>query len=222
MAEVAKCPQCGCSIDGTQRSDRCPACQGQLPDSIQRRLPALADSLRPVSVSAAPLAAAGHARSTRAETNDAYKVVPFIGQVDTGFFSSDNATTVAQQLQAAIAREMSAGWEFHSFAKVDVEVRPGCIASLFGAHASYVTFDQLVFRYRASDFDPTRSAAGASAIGASVPQPASCAPAVSPEERTAEVARGIFRCKRCDKIVETTNRQFWYDKELCNEHLSHQ
>ena len=73
------------------------------------------------------------------------KVMPFIGRIGTGFFSVDNAGTVAQQLALAIEREATDGWMFHSLAKVDVEVRPGCIAGLFGARTSYVTFDQLVF-----------------------------------------------------------------------------
>ena len=75
-----------------------------------------------------------------------YKVVPFIGLIRTGFFSSDNAGTVAQQLQTAIQAQMNAGWEFHTYAKVDIEVKPGCLAALFGAKTAYITFDQLVFR----------------------------------------------------------------------------
>ncbi len=75
-----------------------------------------------------------------------YKVLPFIGQVKSGFFSSDNAGTVAQQLQAAIEQQTNAGWEFHTFAKVDIEVKPGCIGALLGGRTSTITFDQLVFR----------------------------------------------------------------------------
>lgn len=85
-----------------------------------------------------------------ARLSDSYRVVPFVGTISTGFFSTDNASTVASQMQAAIERESDAGWEFHSFAKVDVEVKPGCLASLFGARASYVTFDQLVFRAKSA------------------------------------------------------------------------
>lgn len=75
-----------------------------------------------------------------------YKVVPFIGQIKSGFFSKDNAGTVAQQLQAAIEQQVNAGWEFHSFAKADIEVKPGCLGALTGAKNSYITFDQLIFR----------------------------------------------------------------------------
>lgn len=75
-----------------------------------------------------------------------YKVVPFIGKVKSGFFSTDNAGTVAQQLQAAIEHQSNAGWEFHAFAKVAIEVKPGCLGALFGHSVSYITFDQLVFR----------------------------------------------------------------------------
>lgn len=75
-----------------------------------------------------------------------YKVVPFIGQVKSGFFSSDNAGTVSEQLQSAIEQQVNAGWEFHSFAKADIEVKPGCLASLLGSKTSYISFDQLIFR----------------------------------------------------------------------------
>lgn len=75
-----------------------------------------------------------------------YKVVPFIGKVNTGLFSKDNAGTVAQQLQAAIEQQSNAGWEFHQYAKVDIEVKPGCLGALLGGKTAYITFDQLIFR----------------------------------------------------------------------------
>lgn len=75
-----------------------------------------------------------------------YKAVPFIGAVKTGFFSSDNAGTVAAQLQAAIEKEVDSGWEFHTFAKVDIEVKPGCLGALLGQKVTYITYDQLIFR----------------------------------------------------------------------------
>ena len=52
-----------------------------------------------------------------------YKVLPFIGQIKSGFFSNENAGTVAQQLQAAIEQQVTAGWELHSVAKVNSEVK---------------------------------------------------------------------------------------------------
>lgn len=73
-------------------------------------------------------------------------VVPFIGRINTGYFSTENAGTVSRQLQSLIDSHSQQGWEFHSIAKVDVEVAPGCLASLFGAKTSYITFDQVIFR----------------------------------------------------------------------------
>gem|GEM_PF-2224928 len=75
-----------------------------------------------------------------------YIVVPFMGKIKSGFFSSENAETVSRQLQSLINQYSQQGWEFHNIAKVDIEVTPGCLASLFGAKTSYITFDQVVFR----------------------------------------------------------------------------
>jgi hypothetical protein len=75
-----------------------------------------------------------------------YLVIPFIGKIKGGFFSSENAETVSRQLQSLINQYSRQGWEFHNIAKVDIEVTPGCLASLFGAKTSYITFDQVVFR----------------------------------------------------------------------------
>ena len=78
--------------------------------------------------------------------NGDYLVIPFIGKIKSGFFSSENAETVSRQLQFLINQYSQQGWEFHNIAKVDIEVTPGCLASLFGAKASYITFDQVIFR----------------------------------------------------------------------------
>ena len=75
-----------------------------------------------------------------------YLVIPFIGKIKSGFFSSENAETVSRQLQSLINQYSRQGWEFHNIARVDIEVTPGCLASLFGAKTSYITFDQVVFR----------------------------------------------------------------------------
>jgi hypothetical protein len=75
-----------------------------------------------------------------------YLVVPFIGRINTGFFSAENAETVSRQLQSLINQHSQQGWEFHSITKVGVEVAPGCLASLFGAKTSHITFDQAIFR----------------------------------------------------------------------------
>lgn len=71
-----------------------------------------------------------------------YKVVPFIGR-NRGRLSAED---VASQLGTLISQHVADGWEFHQLSDVNIEVRPGCIAGLFGASAQYVRFDQLIFR----------------------------------------------------------------------------
>lgn len=71
-----------------------------------------------------------------------YKVVPFIGQNKGSLSASD----VANQLENVIQQHTSEGWEFCQLTDVNVEVQPGCIAGLLGAHTQYVRFDQLIFR----------------------------------------------------------------------------
>ena len=71
-----------------------------------------------------------------------YKVVPFIGQIK----SSQSAAEVAKQLESTINQHAVGGWEFHQLSDVNIEVRPGCLAGLFGAQASYIRFDQAIFR----------------------------------------------------------------------------
>lgn len=48
---------------------------------------------------------------------------------------------------------------------------------------------------------------------------AAASPAISPEDRAAERARGILRCKRCDKLITPNDRKVCRDKELCEDHL---
>lgn len=71
-----------------------------------------------------------------------YKVVPFIGQSRGRLSAAD----VADQLEHAISRHASEGWEFFQLSDVNIEVQPGCLSGLFGAKVQYVRFDQLIFR----------------------------------------------------------------------------
>jgi hypothetical protein len=75
-------------------------------------------------------------------SNYSYKVVPFLGKVKSG----QGASVVSNQLQNVIDQYSNEGWEFYSLSSTNIEVAPGCLAALFGAKASYVTFDQIIFR----------------------------------------------------------------------------
>lgn len=75
-----------------------------------------------------------------------YRVVPFIGRIRQGIFSSQNASDVSQQLQSVLNEHAALGWEFQSLEKVVIEISPGCIGSLFGARSTRIAFDQIVFR----------------------------------------------------------------------------
>ena len=71
-----------------------------------------------------------------------YLVVPFIGSIK----SHQGADVAAQQLQTVISHYANAGWDFVQMGDVNIEVKPGCIAGLFGQSASYIRFDQVIFR----------------------------------------------------------------------------
>ena len=75
-----------------------------------------------------------------------YLVVPFVGNLKSGVFSVENASRVSQQLQEVIDRHGSQGWDFYRIDKVNIQIKPGCLASLFGAQLFFITFDQVIFR----------------------------------------------------------------------------
>lgn len=71
-----------------------------------------------------------------------YRVVPFIGKIK----GSKSADEVASQLQQSISSNATGGWEFWQLGDVNIEVSPGCLAGLFGAKVTYMTYNQLIFR----------------------------------------------------------------------------
>ncbi len=75
-----------------------------------------------------------------------YQVVPFIGQLKTGVFSSENAGKVSDQLEELINKYVREGWEYVGIEQVQIAVKPGCLASLFGSRESVISFDQVIFR----------------------------------------------------------------------------
>ena len=97
-----------------------------------------------------------------------YTVVPFLGKIKYGLRSTETVAEVAKQLAAAIQQHASNGWMFHSINSVNIEVKPGCIASLFGRSTFYLQFDQIVL-YKESGI--------AASSGQSTPSSATTIPA---------------------------------------------
>jgi len=75
-----------------------------------------------------------------------YMVVPFIGRLKSGLFSTQGAGDVSKQLTEVINQYANQGWEFRTVNDVNIEVKPGCLASLFGAKTAFIPFDQVIFR----------------------------------------------------------------------------
>lgn len=74
-----------------------------------------------------------------------YHVAPFVGQMKFG----DDVKNVSEQLTSLINHYAGQGWEFYSLDNVDIEVTPGCLAGLFGARTSYITYNQVILRKEA-------------------------------------------------------------------------
>ncbi len=75
-----------------------------------------------------------------------YRVIPFIGNIRGGFFSQENATTVANQLEKLINEGARNGYEFYRIDPVQIQVNPGCLGGLLGQKEAYIRFDQVIFR----------------------------------------------------------------------------
>jgi hypothetical protein len=71
-----------------------------------------------------------------------YRVVPFMGRMR----GSGSAAEVSKQLEGIVNTETRDGWEFYQLGSVDIQVSPGCLASLFGSKVSYMRYDQVIFR----------------------------------------------------------------------------
>jgi hypothetical protein len=77
-----------------------------------------------------------------------YRVLPFIGQMKSGLFGVvvQSAGEVSKQLESLINQQAREGWEFVTLNDVNIEIKPGCLAGLFGGKTAYLPFDQIVFR----------------------------------------------------------------------------
>lgn len=79
-------------------------------------------------------------------TDYEYKCVPFIATVKAGFFSKDNAGTIASQLESLIKDNAVGGWEFYGVYQVQTLVKPGCLGSLLGKTEGAIPYDLVTFR----------------------------------------------------------------------------
>jgi hypothetical protein len=70
-----------------------------------------------------------------------YKVLPFRGNVETS-----NPNEVANQLNDLISSQAANGWEFYQINSVNINISPGCLASLFGAKQLATVHDMAIFR----------------------------------------------------------------------------
>ena len=76
-----------------------------------------------------------------------YKVVPFIGKLRSGLFGSiEDAGEVSKQLGAVINEHANQGWEFAGLNDVNIEIKPGCFAGLFGSKTAYIPLNQVIFK----------------------------------------------------------------------------
>ena len=76
-----------------------------------------------------------------------YQVLPFIGSIK----GKQSANEVSDQLEALINEGARNGLEFVQLGSVNIEVKPGCIASLFGAGVTYTRFDMAIFKEKANE-----------------------------------------------------------------------
>jgi len=75
-----------------------------------------------------------------------YKVVPFSGSFKTGVLGREGPETASKQLEDVINSHVSQGWEFYSVSQINMLIKPGCLAFLFGDRRSTVPYDQVIFR----------------------------------------------------------------------------
>lgn len=73
-----------------------------------------------------------------------YKTVP--GPVGLTIGSKDSYAKAVRMYAEIIDREAVGGWELDLIQQIPVTQKAGCLASLFGAKATTITFNMLVFK----------------------------------------------------------------------------
>lgn len=71
-----------------------------------------------------------------------YRIIPFIGKIK----SNETAVQVSDQLEGVINQGAQEGWEFDQLNSVNIEIKPGCLSSLFGRKSDYTRFDMVIFK----------------------------------------------------------------------------
>jgi len=71
-----------------------------------------------------------------------YRVLPFIGKIK----GNQSADAVSAQLESLINDGAKNGFEFVQLGSVNIEIKPGFFAGLFGAKTDYTRFDMAVFK----------------------------------------------------------------------------
>ena len=124
------CPNCG--LANVEGRTICKSCRSPLAPSQQ-----LTNATQSTSVVLpTPISGSGYE----------YIAVPFVGNITSGIFTVQNAGIITKQLQTTINEYVSKGWDYYSMEKVNVQVTPGCLASLLGQREVFITFDQIIFR----------------------------------------------------------------------------
>ncbi len=62
---------------------------------------------------------------------------------------AERGTEAASYLQRIANEQAKNGWDFYRVDEIGVEVKPGCLAALFGGKASYTQYYVITFRKEA-------------------------------------------------------------------------
>ena len=74
----------------------------------------------------------------------AYKTVPAPTNISVA--SDKDRAKAVETFSGLINAECKDGWDFYSMENLSVSVKPGCLASLFGAKETFTYFNMLVFK----------------------------------------------------------------------------
>jgi hypothetical protein len=146
MNRTRGCPNCRREI--SVNATRCKHCLEEIDAVPSKPISSISTGTgRDVLSEALPVTIPADFASPPSSTQEyRYQVVPFLGTMNTGIFTNENARTVSSQLQRLINQHAEQGWQFYSLEKVNIQTNPGCIGQLLGQSASYITFDQVIFR----------------------------------------------------------------------------